>query len=96
MRISGWECVINHDGTVRVAKNLHGGSIAWVGGRIIAQCDAPAEVVEWLMRPRLRSSWRNAFDQGMTYESLRGSHLMRDLPPNPYDGEPPNKDHEPS
>lgn len=89
MRILDWECTINHDGTVRAATHPENGNIVWVNGRIIGSCDAPAEVVEWIIRPRLWATWGVAFAQGQL------SAKLRDSPPNPYE-EPPNKDREPS
>lgn len=99
MRILDWECTINHDGMVRAAVHAENGSIAWINGRIVGYCDAPAAVVEWLMRPRLRSTWRAAFDQGHTFHLMHTNPVVFgkcSMPPNPYEGEPPNKDNEPS
>lgn len=99
MRIQGWECTVNHDGTVRTAKHTTEGVVAWINGRIIANGDVPQAVVEWLMRPRFRQLWMTAFGQGRTFELFSkadGPLRMTTLPPNPYEGEPPNKDNEPS
>jgi hypothetical protein len=99
MRINGWECTANHDGSVRVAKHSTEGTMAWVGGRIIGEGAVPAEVVAWLMRARYRQLWSAAFDQGVAYEILKGVEgilRMTQRPSNPYDGELPDKDNEPS
>ena len=44
MRIQGWECTVNHDGTVRTAKHTTEGVVAWINGRIIANGDVRIEV----------------------------------------------------
>jgi len=84
MKIRGWYCVSSNDGSSRGATHPENGTITWLNGRIIGACDAPREVVEWLIRPSLRSAWARGHSQGPAGKA------------NPWAGEPPNKDNAPS
>ncbi len=88
MRIQDWECTINHDGTVRAAKHAENGVAVWSPNGLMAQGGIPAEVLEWLIRPMLRKTWEDGLEQGMPRQC--------DFDLNPYAGEPPHKDDEPS
>ncbi len=89
MRILDWEVTINHDGSVRCAQHPENGNVTWINGRLVGHCDVPPEVFAWLIRPQLRRSW----DMGCI-TALRAPTGA--LWGNPYIGEPPNKDKEPS
>ena len=87
MKIRGFECVVGPGGRTRaVAGDSDTGNAVWLDGRLVAQTDIPREVLEWLIRPMLRDVWA---DGNAARE--RGGVTM-----NPYEGEPPNKDKEPS
>ncbi len=85
VRILDWECYLSPDGNARAATHAENGTVTYIGGRLIAHGDAPAEVLRWLIRPLLRVTW----DQGR----ITALREPRDsLNHNPYIGEPPNKD----
>lgn len=86
MRILDWECTINHDGTVRAAQHAENGSVMWSHKSLMGSAGVPPEVLEWLIRPLLRDAWNAG----------AWSETVRSLPGNPYEGEPPNKDKDPS
>ena len=90
MRILDWECTINHDGTVRGAQHAEHGVMMWTHQGLMGNAAVPPEVLEWLMRPVLRATWNSGWDAG--YDAGKG---LADSA-NPYNGEPPNKDNEPS
>lgn len=96
MRIGDWECVISPDGNTRAAScsRSEGGSVAFINGRLVAHADAPREVMLWLLRPLLRQAWDSGCVTGLgapPREPVEKVYAM-----NPYNGEPPNKDHDPS
>ncbi len=90
MKIDGWECVVSADGATRGASHPDGGTIVSIGGRIIASCDCPKSVLRWVLRPLLRDTWYAAAHNAVV---AQGTGLPN---PCPFDGEPPNKDNEPS
>lgn len=94
MRILDWECVVNHDGTVRVAKHAENGTAMWSAGRLMGHADVPREVFAWLIRPQLRQAWESGCVIGLGAPTIMGTQpaigSAYDL--NPYNGEPPNKD----
>ncbi len=96
MRIKDWECHANPDGSQRGASHQHEGSVIYVGGRLVGNCNLPAEVLEWLLRPLLRAVWKDGFSQATPeyLEPFLDTDDVRAM--NPYDGEPPNKDKDPS
>lgn len=84
MRIKDWECVVSPDGNARGASHPDNGVVSYIHGvGLNAHAAIPPEVLDWLLRPRLRTCW----DAGALY----GTTVQ-----NPYNGEPPNKDKEPS
>lgn len=90
MKIKGWECIVNHDGSLRGARHLEEGSwVSFEGGRLLGNGDIPSEVVLWLLRPLLRKTWREGAEAQKLYLSQ-----VHDF--NPYNGEPANKDNAPS
>lgn len=89
MKISGWECIVGAYGS-RAASHPENGTITWLQGRIIGSCDAPPEVIMWLIRSALHRAYRVGFERGENYEREQSERF------NPYDGEPPNKDSDPS
>lgn len=83
MRIKDWECVISPDGMSRGASHKDEGSVVYIHGvGLRAHAAVPPEVMDWLMRPRLRVCWEEGCIEGA--ENV--------LAKNPYLGEPPNKD----
>lgn len=86
MRIDGWEIVVDETGQSRGASHPVRGSMVWLNGRLIGHGDVPPEVVEWLIRPALRSAWSKGCVAASAVKPVE----------NPFDGEPPSKDHEPS
>lgn len=82
MRIDGWECIASPDGLTRHVAHAENGSATYMNGRLVGHCDLPREVLRWLIRPLLRHTWDAA--------------CLVPSQPNPYEGEPPNKDNDPS
>ena len=91
MKIQGWDCIISVGGTSRAATHPENGSLIWIEGRIIGHCDAPAEVVAWVLRRQLSDAWHTAL---RCAEFVGSTHLARQGCP--FDVEPPNKDDDPS
>ncbi len=95
MKIKGWACVVSQDGLTRCASHQENGCASYVHGRgLVANAAMPPEVLDWLLRPRLRLCW----DAGCVI----GLGAPPDAPVeeayalNPHNGEPSNKDNEPS
>lgn len=87
MRIEEWECTASEDGAARGVSHATRGTFTWLNGRLIGHGDAPPAVMSWILRPMLSESWEQGLAAGLT----GNVHS-----PNPYDGEPPNKDRDPS
>ena len=86
MKIAGWTCIVGAGGVSRAASHPDNGNAVWIQGRFMGNGDVPPAVFEWLIRPQLRAAWNiGAF-----------SESMRSLADNPYAGEPPDKDSDPS
>lgn len=86
MRIKGWECVVSPEGSTRAVSHKEDGNCVFINGRLVGHCDMPPEVFQWLIRPMLSESWQDGYNNGWTSAPDR----------NPFDGELPNKDKEPS
>ena len=93
MRIQGWECSVSEDGMSRGATHPTNGTFTWLHGRLIGAGDAPREVVEWLIRPRLRKCWESGCVMGLGAPLSAATTVHQS---NPYNDEPPNKDKAPS
>lgn len=94
MRIQGWECAISPSGDVRTAKHPESGTAVSINGRFVGHADVPREVMLWLLRPLLRQIWESGCDTVLGTPS--GTPVEKVYAMNPYNGEPLNKDNDPS
>lgn len=88
MRIKDFECVVSHDGNSRAAASQDNGNACYIHGQgLVAHGGVTTAVLRWLLRPLLREAWEAGW-----YAAVRGVGVDE----NPYTGEPPNKDNDPS
>lgn len=94
MRIEDWECAASEGGAARGVSHATRGTFTWLNGRLIGHGDAPPAVMEWLLRPRLRRAWEAGCVVGLGCPNDTPSSEAYAM--NPHNGEPPNKDSDPS